>query len=213
MQNNNMQHEFEAFAVVYVNAKFFGDVALCCWTIGSSILKSSVLPFYATVTGQLNPDILRQHTALTFKSQNVQMSSWDFPNTEVGDTTLPTKIYQVTQSHIPNKGILINIQNRGKVLNVSINPLNAELNPICYLLALLAPHFLHVSRIRVKSLTLRLLMSYTGCPRRKGQKFGRVFLMLKYTDITQNTYIQSWTVMEIMAREVWNFDSCYTLID
>jgi hypothetical protein len=41
-----------------------------------------------------------------------------------------------------------------------INPLNAELNPICYLLALLAHHFHHVSRIRVKSLTLRLLMSY-----------------------------------------------------
>ena len=34
------------------------------------------------------------------------------------------------------------------------------LNPICHLLALLAHHFLHVSRIRVKSLTLRLLMSY-----------------------------------------------------
>ena len=41
-----------------------------------------------------------------------------------------------------------------------VNPLNAELNPICYLLALLgAHHFLHVSRIRVKSLTFRLLMS------------------------------------------------------
>jgi len=40
------------------------------------------------------------------------------------------------------------------------NPLNPELNPICYLLALLAHHFLHVSRIRVKSLPLRLLMSY-----------------------------------------------------
>ena len=25
--------------------------------------------------------------------------------------------------------------------------------------------------------------------------------MLNYTDITQNTYIQSWTVTEIMARE------------
>ena len=46
-----------------------------------------------------------------------------------------------------------------------INPLNAELNPICYLLALLAHHFLHVSRIRVKSLTLRWLMSYIyGAP-------------------------------------------------
>jgi len=46
-----------------------------------------------------------------------------------------------------------------------INPLNAELNPICYLLALLAHHFLHVSRIRVKSLTLKLIMSYIyGAP-------------------------------------------------
>jgi len=29
------------------------------------------------------------------------------------------------------------------------------------------------------------------CPRRNGPNFGRVFLMLKYTDITQSTYIQS----------------------
>jgi len=42
-----------------------------------------------------------------------------------------------------------------------LNPLNPELNPICYLLALLgAHHFLHVSRVRVKSLTFRRLMSY-----------------------------------------------------
>ena len=33
--------------------------------------------------------------------------------------------------------------------------------------------------------------SYTGCHRRNGPNFGRVFLMLNYTDITQNTYIQS----------------------
>jgi len=37
------------------------------------------------------------------------------------------------------------------------NPLNAELNPICCLLALLgAHHFLHVSRIRVKTLKLQI---------------------------------------------------------
>ena len=45
--------------------------------------------------------------------------------------------------------------------------------------------------------------AYTGCPRRNVPDFGRVFLMLKYTDITQNTYIQSWTVTEIMAWEKW----------
>jgi len=45
--------------------------------------------------------------------------------------------------------------------NRTLNPLNPELNPICYLLALLgAHHFLHVSRIRVKLLTFRRLMSY-----------------------------------------------------
>ena len=42
-----------------------------------------------------------------------------------------------------------------------INPLKPELNPIFYLLALLgAHHFLYFSRIRVKSLTFRRLMSY-----------------------------------------------------
>jgi hypothetical protein len=29
------------------------------------------------------------------------------------------------------------------------------------------------------------------CPRRNVPDFGRVFLMVKYTDITQNTYVQS----------------------
>ena len=43
--------------------------------------------------------------------------------------------------------------------------------------------------------------NYTGCHRRNGPNFGRVFLMLNYTDITQNTYVQSWTVTEIMAIE------------
>jgi len=59
-------------------------------------------------------------------------------------------IYQSTRSNI----------------NEDFNPLNPELNPICYLLALLGAHnFLHVSRIRFKLLTFRLLMSYIyGAP-------------------------------------------------
>jgi hypothetical protein len=32
--------------------------------------------------------------------------------------------------------------------------------------------------------------------------FGRVFLMAKYTDIAQNTHVQSGMVTEIMAIEV-----------
>ena len=42
---------------------------------------------------------------------------------------------------------------------------------------------------------------YTECPRRNVPDFGRVFLMLKYTDITQNIYVQSWTLTEKMAWE------------
>jgi len=40
-----------------------------------------------------------------------------------------------------------------KCLNMCLNPVNPELNPICYLLALLGAHdFLHVSMIRVNLL-------------------------------------------------------------
>ena len=60
-------------------------------------------------------------------------------------------------------------------------------------------------RLRDGSLLIRL---YTGCPRRNGQNFGRVFLMLNYTDITQNNYIQSWTVTEIMAIEKCGLLGC-----
>ena len=45
-----------------------------------------------------------------------------------------------------------------------VNPLNAELNPICYLLALLgAHHFLHVSRVRVKGHAI--FMVRISCPK------------------------------------------------
>jgi len=41
------------------------------------------------------------------------------------------------------------------------------------------------------SLYLDISRIYTGCNRRNVPDFGRVFLMLYYTDITQNTYIQT----------------------
>jgi hypothetical protein len=43
---------------------------------------------------------------------------------------------------------------------------------------------------------------YTGCNRRNVTNFGRVFLMLNYTEKPQNTYIQMLMVWEIMASEV-----------
>jgi len=45
-----------------------------------------------------------------------------------------------------------------------------------------------------------LLPQIQGVPGGMDKNSG-VFLMLKYTDITQNTCIQSWTVTEIMAIE------------
>jgi hypothetical protein len=46
---------------------------------------------------------------------------------------------------------MANISGQNTVQHVGVNPSNAELNPICHLLALLgAHHILHVSRIRVK---------------------------------------------------------------
>jgi len=48
-----------------------------------------------------------------------------------------------------------------KVWIHTLNTLNAELNPICHLLALLgAHHILHVSRIRVNKLSQFILISY-----------------------------------------------------
>ena len=76
-----------------------------------------------------------------------------------------------------------------------LNPLNPELNPICYLLALLAHHFLHVSRIRVKSLTFRLLMSYIYIY----IYMERLFLM--FLDHTQR---RSTVLPTVLRRCVWS---------
>ena len=45
---------------------------------------------------------------------------------------------------------------------------------------------------------------YTVCPRRNVSDFGRVFLILKYTDITQNTCVKIWTFTEIMSWDKYN---------
>ena len=71
-----------------------------------------------------------------------------------------------TDCAMPDRGLCLqphisSLSHRPLCEGISVlNPLNPELNSICYLLALLAHHFLHVSRIMVKSLPLRLIMSY-----------------------------------------------------
>ena len=75
------------------------------------------------------------------------------------------RLYSTCQ-YRTNKSLFINCYTIQLMHYSHFNPLNPEFNPICYLLALLgAHHFLHVSRIRVKLLTLRRLMSYIyGAP-------------------------------------------------
>jgi hypothetical protein len=50
--------------------------------------------------------------------------------------------------------IVIDKNNLSVSLVKCFNPLNAELNPICHLLALGAHHILHVGRIRVNAVAV-----------------------------------------------------------
>ena len=79
-------------------------------------------------------------------------------------------------------------------LHFYFNPLNAELNPICHLLVLLGD-------LTFMGTYIVSIFQYTGCPGGNVPNFGRMFLRLKYTHITQNTYIRSRTVTERMTRE------------
>ena len=73
------------------------------------------------------------------KSHTWQFPHWDPPPQTVGASEVTPEMCEPL-----------------KVFN---NPLNAELNPICHLLALLgAHHFLHVSRIRVKTHSKMLIL-------------------------------------------------------
>jgi len=74
---------------------------------------------------------------------------------------------------------------------------DSKSGPLSALMSVIAPQNL-----------LLIFYIYTGCPRRNVPDYRRVFLMLKYTDITRNIYVQSWTVMEIMVREKCGLLAC-----
>jgi len=66
------------------------------------------------------------------------------------------------------------------VFNLCVNTYTSTYVLMCVYTAIGAYMYMHI-----------YIYIYTGCPRRNVADFGRVFLMLKYTDITQNTYVQS----------------------
>jgi hypothetical protein len=49
----------------------------------------------------------------------------------------------------------------------------------------------HLKPTDCREVHLYTIHTYIGCPRRNLPDFRRVFLLLKYADITQNTYVQS----------------------
>jgi hypothetical protein len=54
-----------------------------------------------------------------------------------------------TSDRTPASLSAFDVQHLTNIIREDFNPLNAELNPICHLLALLAHPIFHVSRIRV----------------------------------------------------------------
>ena len=85
----------------------------------------------------------------------------------------------------------------------NINPLNAELNPICHLLALLgAHHILHVSGIRVKfvflSISVCLLSCSSCCTSLLVSRLGHVEHSFLY--IFEAIPLQAWTGPEGSRR-------------
>jgi len=62
-----------------------------------------------------------------------------------------------------NYGVFIDHVNTSVSIYATFNPLNAQFNPICHLLALFgAHHILHVSRIRVNNSEMCYLVSFVA---------------------------------------------------
>ena len=92
------------------------------------------------------------------------------------------------------------IWQRYTLLSLTFNPFNPELNPICYLLALLAHLFLHVSRIRVKALYLLYVSFYSW-------NFVRLFLwefIISTAGILRDRRIVSFTeILKVLREPIW----------
>jgi hypothetical protein len=77
-------------------------------------------------------------------------------NLSQGKKNLSQSTYYQKHPHITKIHTHTHITKQYKTTTVKINPLNAELIPICHLLVLLGAHLiLHVSRIKVKTYSPR----------------------------------------------------------
>jgi hypothetical protein len=96
-----------------------------------------------------------------------------------------TVTHKIKRICVPEKGQVGNVKSEAlnfplsaqweSLMKVYINPLNAKLNPICHLLALLgARHILHVSRIRVKPITFVPISPMWADPSRDTANSGKM---------------------------------------
>jgi len=131
---------------------------------------------YSFMTTNTSHSLYEHELSVTWVQVKSIMSDWDMCKSQIilnrhqGKEIIPDR--SLSQHTITIKHNTNTLLSKGKASNPiagmdipwgfqEVNPLKPELNPICYLLALSGAHyFLHVSRIRVKLLTLRLLMSY-----------------------------------------------------
>ena len=105
-----------------------------------------------------------QHKTITSRSrQLVMMGTW------LPETCWATIRREIKNTKVTSSWFLLSTLSFIEIRNPNIpflklfivNPLNAELNPICHFLALLgAHHILHVSRIRVKYLCIDLWLHF-----------------------------------------------------
>ena len=121
--------------------------SICCWSRLQQIAHT------ANPIATISCHCCSRHLWQPFLNYSVQKAPWvESPHTS---TVTHKLFYRKVCTE------LVFWTSRPTSKCATFNPLNHELNPFCYLLALLgAHHFLHVSRIRVKLLTFRLLMSY-----------------------------------------------------
>ena len=131
-----------------------GDMNVCLWIY------------------QWTPWMIRQRVCLKHRYHTIKKESQITKDCDFYFGKISLKKYAIKFIWLARHGSInyatrpdTDIADDGLIYNL-FNPLNPNLNPICYLLALLeAHHFLHVRRIRVKSLTFRRLMSYIyGAP-------------------------------------------------
>jgi len=123
--------------------------------LNASAVKRLIATFHSQsmLRTEIRNRQLLQHTS------NVYWHCYDSERFSISTAWSSGNLFQSTVLHDQGENIVhINIMIRYIVR--LFNPLNPKLNPICSLLALLgAHHFLYVSRIRVKLLIFRLLMS------------------------------------------------------